>query len=170
MTIPLSRKALGIERTILSCKEAILKRLRMRAWVVREGRPNMRSLPDDGAQAVSVWVFPTRTASDDSGQATNWHSETFATAWLITVVTPDTGTDPHSQVPDRIITATAEVLESLTKTTEGTYLDGSVNWSDNYRAEYGVATVGGNRNALVAAITLQAHHPIFPNRNPPGTS
>jgi hypothetical protein len=167
MTVPLSRKIPGIEKTILSTKQAIMTRLEKRGWAVREGIPRPRALPEDGAQRISVWVFPQRTETDQEGQSSNWHTEIFATTWLITIVTDDTSNDRHESSMDRIVHAASEVLEALTTTMDDITFDGNINWTDGYRAQYGIMDVGGDRSCLTCVITLQAHHPLFPTRVPP---
>lgn len=168
MTIPLSQKAVGIEKTILLTKEAIKKRLKLQGWAIREGVPRPRALPDDGPQAVSVWVFPSRTNSDSEGQSTNWHSEVFATNWLITIVTADTSSDRYESSMDPLVKAVGSVLEALTQTMDDVTFDGNINWTDQYDAKFGIMEAGGDRSCLVATLSLRAHHPLFPTRIPPG--
>ena len=168
MTIPLALKAIGIEKTILLTKQAIMLRLQKRGWVIREGIPRPKALPDDGPQAVSVWIFPQRTSSDSEGQSTNWHSEMFATNWLITIVTPDTSKDQYGTSMDAIVKASSTVLEALTTTMDDISFDGNINWTDQYEARYGIMESGGDRSSLTCMVTLQAHHPFYPTRVPPG--
>lgn len=167
MTVPLSRKVPGIEKTILLTKQAIMDRLKKRGWAVREGVPRARALPQDGDQKVSVWVFPQRTESDQEGQSSNWHTEIFATNWIISIVTEDTSKDPYESHIDPIVRAASEVLEALTTTMDDVTMDGNINWTDQYRAQYGIMDAGGDRSCLTCIITLQAHHPLFPTRIPP---
>lgn len=168
MTIPLSQKAAGIEKTTLLTKQAIRRRLESRGWTVREGIPKARALPNDGAHAVSVWYFPLETATDREGQSTNWHSELFATDWLISIVTPDTSKDRHETCMDPIVRAAGAVLEALTTTMDDVSMDGNINWTDRYRARYGIMEAGGDRSSLTCMVSLQAHHPFYPTRVPPG--
>lgn len=168
MTVPLSQVAVGLERTILETKAAIIKRLKRRGWAVREGIPRPRALPDDGPQAVSVWVFPLRTNSEEEGQSTNWHSEIFGTNWIISIVTPDTSKDRYETSMDPIVKATSAVLQALTTSMDDVTMDGTINWTDRYDAKYGIMDAGGDRSSLVATVSLRAHHPIHPTRVPPG--
>jgi len=169
LTIPLQLKAASIEKTILQSRAAIMKRLKGRSWTVREGIPDMRALPDDGPAEVSVWIFPTETGEDREGASSNWHSEVFATDWIVTIVCKDTGPDPAETSFGPVVKAASAVLEALTSHTKDVTLDGSVNWTNRLRARYGIATAGGDRHRTVASLSLRAHHPMFPNRRlPPG--
>ena len=168
MTLPLSSVVEFVGITMVKTKTALLDRIRQFGWTVRDGMPDMRSLPIDGSE-ISAWVFVSNLEDAAPGQSKNFGTEAFATEWNITLIHElKNNTDPADTPQDPIIIAATKVLESLVATIGDVTLDSSVQDSNQLRIKFAIGSPSKDRNCLMAVISLKANHPLGPCRNPPG--
>lgn len=132
------------------------------AWNFHYGIPFKEDLTEND---TGVWLAPTSVNSDKNAP---FAATRFVSEWVISLVTPDDGTDPRGFGLITSLRELGKALTLLTETMQDLSLDGTVDYVHEPDATFGIGTLaGGNRKVGIWTIRVTVEHPLQPLRCPP---